>query len=506
MAKRFQVDTGGTLTTSLVSYWNMEGSSTDYYGSNNGTDTAVTYGSSYGKIGQGALFNGTTSKILIANATAYSTVSVSLWFNTSAGGNMTLFNLNNSGQTQDLEVTLQSGKLVFDTWNGTTSYAVTSAGTYNNGAWHHVVAIKNGTTLSAYVDNVSVGSTAQTAFSVGGTEWSIGVQYYNNNAFLNGDLNEIGLWSKALSAQEITDLYNAGAGDPLLNPEIGYVSSATAYTTSTNPVTASITATGSNLVALAAVFSNGFAVSSVTYGGVAMTQITSTTLYTQGPCYLYYLPNPPTGTQNVVATMTGNGQFDLAVAVYSGASQNASPDSFASYAPSGGVTNLSCNTTTVLNNSWLVSFLCDTYTGTGLGAGTNTTIRQNVTGFATRFVCGDSNGPMSPAGSYTQAYTTFGSSVPAAMFTVSIARVGVTTTQSIAVTATGVVSLSKHFVKVVSIAVTATGVMTMTMVKTFARTISVTATGVVSLLTTLIQKWKLEAKNMVTFTDENKII
>ena len=42
----FQVNTlsGGSLTTGLVSYWNMQGNSNDYYGSNNGTDTSVSYG------------------------------------------------------------------------------------------------------------------------------------------------------------------------------------------------------------------------------------------------------------------------------------------------------------------------------------------------------------------------------------------------------------------------------------------------------------------------------
>jgi hypothetical protein len=47
----------------LVSYYKLESSSTDYYGTNNGVDTAVTYG--VGKIGNGAIFNGTTSNISI---------------------------------------------------------------------------------------------------------------------------------------------------------------------------------------------------------------------------------------------------------------------------------------------------------------------------------------------------------------------------------------------------------------------------------------------------------
>ncbi len=48
MAKQFQYDPTGTLTTGLVSYYKMEGNSNDFWGTNNGTDTSVTYGTAIG--------------------------------------------------------------------------------------------------------------------------------------------------------------------------------------------------------------------------------------------------------------------------------------------------------------------------------------------------------------------------------------------------------------------------------------------------------------------------
>lgn len=54
----------------LSTYQRFEGNSNDSSGEgNNGTDTNITYGTAYGKYGQGALFNGTTSKIVVADAT-----------------------------------------------------------------------------------------------------------------------------------------------------------------------------------------------------------------------------------------------------------------------------------------------------------------------------------------------------------------------------------------------------------------------------------------------------
>jgi hypothetical protein len=63
------------LLTNLISRWKLDGNSNDSIGSNNGTDTAITY--SQAKINDGAVFNGTTSKIDISSVpvnygTAYS--------------------------------------------------------------------------------------------------------------------------------------------------------------------------------------------------------------------------------------------------------------------------------------------------------------------------------------------------------------------------------------------------------------------------------------------------
>lgn len=59
----------GSGTTKLLLHLN--GNSTDVSGNgNNGTDSLVTYGLSYGKFGQGASFNGTASKIKFADSSS----------------------------------------------------------------------------------------------------------------------------------------------------------------------------------------------------------------------------------------------------------------------------------------------------------------------------------------------------------------------------------------------------------------------------------------------------
>src|SRR5918911_70792 len=76
MAKHFQVDTGATLTTSLVSYWKLDGNSSDFYGSNSGSDTNMSY--TTGKVGNAASFNGSSSVITVSdNASLNFTTAIS---------------------------------------------------------------------------------------------------------------------------------------------------------------------------------------------------------------------------------------------------------------------------------------------------------------------------------------------------------------------------------------------------------------------------------------------
>jgi len=65
-----------------ISYWRFEGNSNDTKGAHNGTDTNITYGTEYGRFNQGALFNGSTSKIVTANNSGISgnaVFSFSIW-------------------------------------------------------------------------------------------------------------------------------------------------------------------------------------------------------------------------------------------------------------------------------------------------------------------------------------------------------------------------------------------------------------------------------------------
>jgi hypothetical protein len=79
-------------------------------------------------------------------------------------------------------------------------------------AWRHFVVTSDGSTVSMYVDNVlsdadsilGTPNSSASAFRIGSND--AGTHY------IDGDVDEVGIWDRVLTDDEITELYNAGAG------------------------------------------------------------------------------------------------------------------------------------------------------------------------------------------------------------------------------------------------------------------------------------------------------
>src|SRR5262249_21140307 len=94
----------------------------------------------------------------------------------------------------------------------------------NDGKWHHFVAVtdaagaKFGTAL--YLDGVIHGiNTGKAVLEAGGYNLAIGENPSDNpnarNRQWNGEIDDIGLWNRVLSPEEIALLYNNGQGTPI---------------------------------------------------------------------------------------------------------------------------------------------------------------------------------------------------------------------------------------------------------------------------------------------------
>jgi hypothetical protein len=211
------------LTDSLVAYWKMDGNSNDSVDSHNGTDTAMSY--STGKIGQAAIFNGGTSKILVPDhvdwSMAASGFSISCWIKRGATGTVqsVLGQLNAAGNNSSISFGIfinATNNVVGRVAIGSTIYNVTSTGTISDTTtWHHLGFVRDGTSLRMYIDGVADGVTNSVIGSINNSTTNLGIGASGDfiGSYWNGGIDEVGIWkARTLSAGEIGQIYNYGQG------------------------------------------------------------------------------------------------------------------------------------------------------------------------------------------------------------------------------------------------------------------------------------------------------
>lgn len=215
------------LTTDLVAYWKLDGNSNDALGSYNGTDTDITYVT--GKINNGADFNGSSSKIVTGDIDLTGNYSFSVWVKVE---NQPA--LDNSdpiiNKYDDLPYT---GGYEFKYMNDSGTYKICNTAhnstpstkcvnqTLTAGTWYHLVLTHDGTNDRFYVDGSEHASSpvANTDNASANTKnTTIGAFGYSTPMsgdlarYFDGIIDEVGIWSRALTTAEVITLYNNGNG------------------------------------------------------------------------------------------------------------------------------------------------------------------------------------------------------------------------------------------------------------------------------------------------------
>ncbi len=224
------------LTSGLVGYWTFDGS--DITGTPGNTLTALDRsGNGYsmassgfspsavdpalasGKFGQAAVFNGLNAGSgaagFLVTATAIPTTngSVCAWiypyaypssvdtgraniFAAWAGGsNATIFRIHSNGTIHGSDDT------------GTTDFGSTAAAPLNT--WTHTCMTWDGSTGRIYVNATQDGSGGDGTQASGRTSWRVGRPFDTSDSF-NGRIDDVRIYNRALSASEVSQLYNLG--------------------------------------------------------------------------------------------------------------------------------------------------------------------------------------------------------------------------------------------------------------------------------------------------------
>ena len=230
------------LTDSLVSYWKLDessGNAADSVGSNTLTNNnTVTYEA--GKINNAAHFNGSNQSLSITDASQSGlditgALTIAGWINLDAlptgaytfwsiaskwqsSGNQRSYNLayyvdGDDSDKRKFFLTIVENGIADDSELFSTQQELST------GTWYHVAGVitpGSPATGNIYLNgsDVTSGFTDNTAASIhnGTAPFGLGALVGNSTNFLDGLIDEIGIWSRALSGSEISELYNGGTG------------------------------------------------------------------------------------------------------------------------------------------------------------------------------------------------------------------------------------------------------------------------------------------------------
>lgn len=212
--------TSAVPTTGLVSYYKIDSNSNDSFGSNNGTDTSISYVA--GKVSNAASFNGTTSTIVKASSSfdffGSQNISFSCWIKPSVmpSSYIDLISIQEVGTPGTIDKSLRlynNGSVGFYCFDGAVKNAQTIAGLVNTSEWNYLIGVFDGSNLKVYVNGVLRATLACSgSFNFTSPQLTIGK---SSAGVFNGLIDEISIHSVALSQTQISLQFNNGAGTSL---------------------------------------------------------------------------------------------------------------------------------------------------------------------------------------------------------------------------------------------------------------------------------------------------
>ena len=220
LAGKYKVQS--TVPTGITAWYSGDGNTNDLQGANNALlQNGATYGN--GKVGQGFQFDGVDDQISVphnANQNGGSNLTIEAWINpTTLPHSGTILQKRTSGNVGGylLEPTQSNGNgapngLAFIIMIGGVYQGLNPANVLSPNVWQHIAATYDGAFMRIYVNGVEVGNKAQTgAIDAVTAPLLIGRNAVNNAAY-QGGIDEIALYNRALTANEIRNVYNAQSG------------------------------------------------------------------------------------------------------------------------------------------------------------------------------------------------------------------------------------------------------------------------------------------------------
>ena len=222
--KIFQVDTNGTLTTNLISYYKLEDEKDSFASNDFVNNGSVPF--STGKVNNAASFSsGKYFNKSASSAFAFGTGAFSFffWFKTTVDDTFQcIWDSRQGSETLDgIFIAIDINRKMVVSGNGVVIQGTTSV---VKDTWNYAYVIGNGgangsRTIKLYLNGTQEGSTLTVDYDMSSSKIVyMGVNYPSGTLIFYGQLDEFGIWNKIISSQEISDLYNGGSGQTMVLP------------------------------------------------------------------------------------------------------------------------------------------------------------------------------------------------------------------------------------------------------------------------------------------------
>lgn len=205
----------------LVGWWPFNGNAVDEsVNTNDGTVNGATLTADrFGTVNKAYFFNGLNTYIDLASAGLSSNPNIcsySVWFKTNSlytglynetSVLLTKRHADNGPSWTTLQID-PNCKVNFVIDGPAFNQDVFGGQSVCNNQWQNMVCVKNQNVYSVYLNSVLLTSQTINYTHVGST-MNMHVGHHGAwNAWFNGSIDDIGIWNRALTQQEITDLYN----------------------------------------------------------------------------------------------------------------------------------------------------------------------------------------------------------------------------------------------------------------------------------------------------------